>query len=110
ENLRRLKPIAARFYEEGMNAENWAGIWILLPLMALLGWRAFADRAVVALWLLLIGHLAAYMLIYVVTPWNVEELLSVSLDPLLLHAVPVAVLLIGYHWAEAGGPRAQEID
>src|SRR5213592_4337949 len=92
-----------------MKSENWGRIWPLLLFMSILGWRAFADRAVAALWLLLLCHLATYVLIYVVTPWSVEELLSVSLDRLLLHAVPVAMLLIGYHWSEAGGPRADDV-
>ena len=61
-----------------------------------------------ALWLLLLGHVAMYVLIYLITPWDVRELLSMSLDRLLLHAVPAVVLLIGYHWAEAGGPRVMQ--
>ncbi|HST29333.1 MAG TPA: hypothetical protein VLK27_00670 [Chthoniobacterales bacterium] len=55
----------------------------------------------VALWMLLLAQLTLCLVIFVVTPWNVRDLASASLERLLVQIVPVVVFLIGLHWAAA---------
>ena len=78
---------------------SWGLVWLLLGAMTLLGWRALARPHVQAVWILLILHLLMYALIYCVTPWDFFTLVVITIDRLLLHAVPAVLLLIGWHWA-----------
>jgi 4-amino-4-deoxy-L-arabinose transferase-like glycosyltransferase len=108
QNLPRLPIVIRAFAAETTAVATWGALWLLLILAAALGWRAFRERHVIVVWSLLAAQLAMYAAIYLVTPWNVEELLAVSLDRVLLHATPAAVLLIGYHWAQMAAPRTSQ--
>ena len=101
-HLSGLKQIIPTMLVQTTDFHVWGLLWILLPVLALLGWRAFAQRPVLALWILLGLHLMIYALVYCVTPWNLTALIPVTLDRLLLHVLPAVVLLAGWHWAEAG--------
>jgi 4-amino-4-deoxy-L-arabinose transferase-like glycosyltransferase len=108
QNLPRLPLVLRTFGAQATVLETWGALWLLLILAAALGWRAFRERHVIVVWSLLAAHVAMYVAVYLVTPWNVEDLMAVSLDRVLLHATPAAVLLIGYHWAELAAPRASQ--
>lgn len=97
ENASRLKLILPAFLAQMTDWKQWGPIWLLLPLSAALGRQALLRRGAQALWLLLILHLALYVTIYVVTPWNVVEQMQISLDRLLLHVLPTAAVLIRLH-------------
>jgi len=100
-----LKQIIPAMITGATSLHDWGLVWILAAIMALLGWRAFGRPPVLALWGLLGLHLAVYAFVYCLTTWNLELLLSVTLNRLLLSCVPVVMLLIGWHWAEIGiGP------
>ena len=87
----------------------WGLLWIMAGVLALLGWRAFARPYVLALWILLGLHLMSYALAYSVTPWDLTVLMPMTMDRLLLHAVPAVIFLAGWHWAEIGtAPRIAE--
>ena len=98
-NLPKLKQILPVMAVQTVEFPCWGMLWILLGMMTLLGWRAFARRHVLAVWMLLAQHLMIYALVYSVTPWEFSALVSVTMDRLLLHAVPAVILLIGWHWA-----------
>jgi hypothetical protein len=100
ENWNRINVILADFLRQGAAWSKWGGIWLLLLLVAVFGARGFRRQNVVVLWLLLFAQLSLYVLIFVVTPWNVQELLDSALDRLLLQTLPLVVLLIGFHWSE----------
>jgi hypothetical protein len=57
---------------------------------------------VLALWILLVMQLMVYALAYSVTPWDLAVLMPMTMDRLLLHAVPAVIFLAGWHWAEIG--------
>jgi hypothetical protein len=99
-HLPKLKQIIPAMMAETGEFQRWGLLWVVAGVMALMGWRAFKRRYVQALWVMLGLHLASYALAYSVTPWNLAELLLLTLDRLLLHALPAVVLLIGWHWAE----------
>jgi len=106
-NLPRLEQIVPAMIERTLVLRLWGLVWIATATMALLGWRASARRHLLAAWCLLGLQLAAYGLAYIVTPWNLTVLISMTLNRLLLHAVPVLILLWGWYWAALETPDQQ---
>ena len=105
-NWDRLRVILPEFARQVTAWERWGILWVLLAFSTICGWRRFRERHVAVLWFFLIAHLGLYVLIFIVTPWDVRELLASALDRLILHTVPAAVLLIGFHWALPQHPTA----
>jgi hypothetical protein len=78
--------------------------WIIAAGLALAEWRRFKNPQIAAIGILLALHLVAYMPAFLITNWNLEELMSVTLDRLLMHAAPAGAILIGALWpAWVGG-------
>jgi hypothetical protein len=103
-NLSRLGVIFQGFgFAMGYRA-YWGVLWLLIPILAVLGWRGFAQIPVLALWGILLLHLGLYALMYVITPWDVMALMRDSLHRLLIHVAPTAALLVAAHWAATAGP------
>ncbi len=100
ENWDRMSVIVGEFLKQAWTWPRWGGVWVLLFLVAILGYRGFGRRFVVVVWLLLISQLGLYALIFVVTPWDVRELLGSALDRVLMQTLPSVVLLVGFHWKE----------
>jgi hypothetical protein len=98
-NLGRGQDIIFTFLSQIYNVTTWGLLWIALVIAALLSLKAFRHRYIQALWLLLIFQVALYMFVYLITPWNLQELFRVSLYRILLHTTPTAIFIIGYHWA-----------
>jgi hypothetical protein len=98
DNVGRI-PVVLRAVGAEMIAPNdWGPLWIILPIFALLGWRGFRRPFICVLWLALLAQLLLYMLAYVVARADLAWLLQTSLDRLLIHITPIAILLIGFHW------------
>ena len=104
-DLPKLKQIIPAMMVQTMDFQTWGLLWIMAGVMALLGWRALTRPYVLAVWILLGLHLMSYALVYSVTPWNLNELMPMTLDRLLWHAVPAVVFLAGWHWAAVGSGR-----
>jgi hypothetical protein len=98
--LPKLQQIIPAMAVQAAEFRSWGLLWVLTGVMALLGWRVFARRYVLAVWILLGLHLMSYALAYSVTPWDLSVLMPMTLDRLLLHTVPAVILLAGWHWAE----------
>ena len=99
-HLPALKEIIPRLLFQTTKFHVWGLLWIMAGVMALLGWRALARQYVVAMWILLGLHLMSYALVFCVTPWDLAELMRITINRLLLHTVPAVILLAGWHWAE----------
>jgi len=99
QNAGRLPTILRTFLDYLDDPRGWGGLWLLLPLLAMLGFRAFARVDTGALWMLLIMQLGLYVMVYIITPWNVDKLLNVSVARLLMHAAPTAALILAAHWS-----------
>jgi hypothetical protein len=76
----------------------WGVFWVMLIVAGIAGWRRLGRGDVALLWILLGLHLLIYVPAYVVTPWNLEELMRTTIDRLLMHAAPVAAILMGAMW------------
>jgi len=98
-NLPKAGIVAREFAAQAVTVRQWGFVWVLLALSGVFCRRAWRRACVRALWALLAAQLAIYAAVYLVTSWDVEELLRVTLDRVPLHATPLAILLIGYHWA-----------
>jgi hypothetical protein len=109
-NLPRLKQIIPTMMLQTVEFHIWGLMWLMAGVMAWLGWRAFARRYVLALWLLLGLHLLSYVLAYMVTPWDFNVLVPMTMYRLLLHTVPAVILLAGWHWAETGNKPASPLE
>jgi hypothetical protein len=97
-NAGRVPLIVASGLKKMLAVSFWGGLWLLLPVMAGLGYRAWRNPRALALWCLLLAQLGVYVLVYTITPWDLAELIRVSMDRLLMHAVPLAGLIIAAHW------------
>jgi urease accessory protein UreF len=103
-NLGRLGTILTGFGQELIDWEHWGLFWIIAAGLALAEWRRFKNPQIAAIGILLALHLVAYMPAFLITNWNLEELMSVTLDRLLMHAAPAGAILIGALWpAWVGG-------
>lgn len=110
ENAHRVRIIIPAFLKAAVNWNKWGGLWLLIVPMSVLGRKAFRKQSVAAIWLLFLMQIGIYQLIYLISSWNVKQLIGFSLDRLLLHIAPLAIFIIGYHWSEirAGRPDGVE--
>ncbi len=92
-NAERIRVILTSFIREFINVNTWNVLWLIAALVILLSFRHVLRAPVVYLLLLLVMHLGMYILIYVITPWNIEVLIPSTLTRLLIHVAPVAMLL-----------------
>ena len=96
-HLDRLGVILPAWAAEAVQFKNWSGTWLILAASAAVGARAFMEGSTRFLWFALLQIFAVYVLAYVVTPYDVNHLMSVSLTRLSLHLLPAAILLTGAH-------------
>jgi len=97
-NIERIRIIGFSFAQELCNIQGWGFFWILLFVMAAVGFRAFGQRRPQILWALMLGHFLIYALAYVITPWELSALIPITIGRLFLHIMPVAAYLIAAHW------------
>jgi hypothetical protein len=94
----RLPVILGAMAAELVNWHRWGLFWIVLFMVTVLQGRGVFSRAILTLWILLGVHLIGYVPPYLVTTWDLGELLKYSLSRLVLHAAPAGALLIGLEW------------
>jgi hypothetical protein len=103
-NSDRIKLAAYELLKSLFSLHAWGPLWYLLIVAALLGARAFAFRLTQVLWIILLAHVAGYIFIYVITPWNLQEILAFTVSRLTLHLLPPAVALVAIHLGEFAQP------
>jgi len=110
-NVSRIPIILTEFAREVVNIWRYGLIWLILIVSAVIRWRSFCDRTTLTTSSLLLLHLATYFLIFLVTPWEISELLSVASDRLVLHIIPLGGLLIALlfsSWIKETAPQTSE--
>jgi 4-amino-4-deoxy-L-arabinose transferase-like glycosyltransferase len=107
-NVFRLPIILAEFGRQIVSVWRYGLLWLIMITIAIVRWRTFRDRTILMVWLLFLLHLGIYALIFLVTPWNVHEHLSVALDRLVLHVVPLGGLLITLHHSSLAEARGTD--
>jgi len=107
-NVSRIPIILSEFVSQVVSIWQYGLIWLILIVSAIIRWRAFCDRTTFTACSLFLLHLVTYFLIFLVTPWDIRELLSVALDRLVLHILPVGGLLIALFfssWIKGTAPQ-----
>lgn len=104
ENLHRLKDILGTFAAQCAGIRTFGFVWLLLPVMAALGYRGFRWAQTWMLWSLLLLQFGLYVVIYIITPWDVNELMGNSINRLITHMAPIAGLIIAMHWSALEAP------
>jgi hypothetical protein len=99
ERLHRIGSAAGALLARMFEVTTWGLFW-----PAAIAGAVVSFRRVRALVLPMVCILAAYVLAYAVTSWNIAELASVSADRLLLHLAGPAAMTIGLG-AWTYGPR-----
>ena len=96
-NLPRLRELAPMYFGQFWELQTAGGIWLVLPIAAVIGWRAFARPPVLLLWAILFTHMMLYLATFVVTPWDLKILIAMVGPKLLMHIAPTAMLLVALH-------------
>ena len=88
----RLPTIGWAWVRELAEVSRWSILWLLA---AVAGLVAVRERMRPGCWLVAfgLGQLALYTVVYVVAPWEVSELLDLTVTRVLLAVLPAAVLL-----------------
>ncbi len=98
----RLPTVLAGMLGEAVTIGAVGGIWIVLPIVAAIGWRAWRRPVTRVVWGVLVAQLGLYVLAFLVTPWDLSVLLPMVTSKLLAQATPAAAILIALHAAAAG--------
>lgn len=98
ENISRLPTILRAFAHHLFDPTKFGIVSPTLVVFAAIGYRGFRSANILFLWVFLLSHLLLYVLIYVITPWDLTALIRDSMDRLIIHIIPTAGLLIAAHW------------
>jgi 4-amino-4-deoxy-L-arabinose transferase-like glycosyltransferase len=96
--LPNLPHVAKAVLAQWFDIRLWGALWLLPPAMTLLSGRRALTRPVIALWLIILLQLAAWIAAFIVTPLNFDTLLPATGLRLLMQLAPAAALLIGLLW------------
>lgn len=109
--LERIPTIFTGLFKGLADTDLWGTIWMLVLLFAGLGFMAFRQAPTIVLWTLFLSQIGLYVVAYMITPWNVSELMGVTLPRLTLHLLPAGMMLIAAHGSvifEGGGQVADQ--
>jgi len=75
---------------------SWGSIyWLVFYIILILNFRTLLNEKIIFLFLFLVGHFILYIIIYIITPLELEWHLAQSIDRELLHLAPLSGFLIG---------------
>lgn len=58
------------------------------------------NKYIIAMWVLLILQIAAYIFVFIISPWTPKFLAEMALERILLHAAPAALFIISFHLSD----------
>lgn len=95
----RLPTIMKIFCAELLNTKNWGLIWVLIAASACAAWwKGNKESRFVSVVMAL--QIAAYLVVFVITPYDVAGQMIVSVPRLLLHVLPLGVTLVSFQVAD----------
>lgn len=111
-NLGKLKTVVGMMALEILNFWDWGLFWALAIILSITERHRFRNRVLATVGLLVVLQLLIYIPPPMVAPnWKVQELLTATMDRLLMHAAPAAAILIGALWPGwAGGTNNDSKD
>ena len=93
-NIPRTPTILSSFYLEFMDIRRWNIFWILFSVAVIGGFKFVIKSLIKYLFLILILDFCLFVLVYIITPWNVKELISCSMTRLVIQITPIAVFIV----------------
>ncbi len=95
-SIKDLKIIFRYLLVEITNPLKWAFIfWFFFILILIVNYKSFKNEKNVFLLLMIIGHFLLKIVVYIITPFDLERQLYQSLDRELLHLAPLCCFLMG---------------
>jgi hypothetical protein len=94
QNIGRMGVIVPALFRESMSLAVWGIFWPAVPIALVMHPRRLVQRPGLLVGLAMLMQLATYVIVYLITPWNITELLNVTVQRLLIHVSPLALLLI----------------
>lgn len=92
----RIKIITKSFARETLSTNNWGLLYPIALLSLALSPLSLIKRENLFIFLNIVFGLAMYTLTFMITPWNLEFLISVSLFRLLMPMAPIIIMFICY--------------
>ena len=108
ENISRLQSIIHIFTIELFNIKRWGLVWIILILSLMLTPKSLKKRWMTALWALLLGQMATYLFVFIISPWSPQFLAEMALERIFLHTTPAVIYLIAFHSLVENKPKNLE--
>ena len=100
-NANRIPVIFSEIFQLMFASNRFNGLWhILLIFAGILLLRQTKNKGISFLWLLLTGHIGLYVIAYTLLPLPPEALIPHTLDRLLIHVSPIAILIIARQWGD----------
>jgi hypothetical protein len=99
ENSQRMEQILPALIVYAGDPSNWGFASCFAVIVIAFGWRGFRLNHLQVVWLMFGMQMASYIIAYIVTPWDLTELLPKTADRLILQATPAICLIAGWHWA-----------
>lgn len=106
-NLPQRADVLGGFIGRLFDAPRAGLIWYVLIISALLSPRALLRTSTLVLWCVLLVQLLLYLATFIVTPWDVAQLLPMIAPKLLTQPSPIAALLIALNLREMRWPRSE---
>jgi hypothetical protein len=92
-NFDRLSVIFPSLFREFARLSNWNILWLIFAPAIIAGYKNFTRDPMRSLALILLMNIGLYVLIYVITPWDAQELIGFTLTRLLIHVAPIVVFI-----------------
>lgn len=93
-SFERLPIIIGIFAKELINLSHFNLLWVVFFITILFTWLSKLEEYIIGLLTLLGAQLASYVVIFLVTPFNVTRQLHSTVDRLVFHVVPIALVFI----------------
>src|SRR3990167_7474263 len=93
ENLPRTSVILSSFCKEFLDIKRWNILWILSGIAVIGSFRLMLKSPIKYILLILLLDFTMFGLVYIVTPWDVKELISCSMTRLIIQITPLAIFL-----------------
>ena len=93
ENLPRMPVILSSFCKEFLDVKRWNVFWILSGVAVLGSFKFTLKSPIKYILLILLLDFAMFVLVYVITPWDVKALISCSMTRLIIQITPLAIFL-----------------
>jgi hypothetical protein len=92
-NLDRLHLVLTAAGRMMIDFSEWGSAWLVIGSIILLRWRSAIEAKTLAIWMVLSVQACSYATAYIISPWDPENLIPITMNRLGLHLFPLLALL-----------------